>query len=85
MDSEIYGDLLIYLSWKEQVTKYKFSDFLISENWMIVDLFARFLSDFLIVQLLFRDERESLVFIFIFKINPTHESLKFDFNLSIKN
>lgn len=52
---------------------------------MIVDLFARFLSDFLIVQLLFQDERESLVFIFIFKINPTHESLKFDFNLSIKN
>lgn len=65
MDSEIYGDLLIYLSWKEQVTKYKFSDFLISENWMIVDLFARFLSDFLIVQLLFRDERKSYLYLYL--------------------
>lgn len=65
MDSEIYGDLLIYLSWKEQVTKYKFSDFLISENWMIIDFFARFLSDFLIVQLLFRDERKSYLYLYL--------------------
>lgn len=65
MDSEIYGDLLIYLSWKEQVTKYKFSDFLISENWMIIDFFARFLSNFLIVQLLFRDERKSYLYLYL--------------------